>query len=92
MYFKIEKAPKSIKNKRIIVIDDLCDGGGTFVGISSLLSEKYPNIKKDIFVTHAIQQSGIDKLSSSYDQVYITNSYTDWEEKGNVHVIDVLKK
>lgn len=92
LYFKIEKAPKSIKNKRIIVIDDLCDGGGTFVGISSLLSEKYPNIKKDIFVTHAIQKSGIDKLSSSYDQVYITNSYADWEEKGNVHVIDVLKK
>lgn len=78
-------------NKPLIVIDDLCDGGGTFVGIAELLKEKCPDRPKSIFVTHAVNPKGIDNMSEHYDNVYITNSYRDWAAcPENVTIIDVI--
>jgi ribose-phosphate pyrophosphokinase len=81
-------------DKPLVVIDDLCDGGGTFVGIAKLLNEKCPNRPKSIFVTHAVNPKGIDNMSKHYDNVYITNSYRDWADwvicPENVTVIDVV--
>lgn len=76
----------------ILVCDDLCDGGGTFIAIAPKLRELNPN-KLILYVTHAIQKTGIEKVSEVYDEVYITNSYTDWDNydlPNNVKVINVL--
>ena len=78
-------------NKPLVVIDDLCDGGGTFVGIAELLSEKCPNRPKSIFVTHAVNPKGINNISEYYDNVYITNSFRDWVDcPENVTIINVV--
>ena len=45
-------------------------------------------------VTHAIQKQGIEKAASLYDEVYITNSYHDWDKEDlpkNVHVTDIIR-
>ena len=76
----------------ILVIDDLCDGGGTFAALANELDAIYPDFKREIWVTHAIQKSGIELLASKYNKVYITNSYKNWENENlpeNVTVIDV---
>ena len=76
----------------ILVIDDLCDGGGTFAALANELDTIYPDFKREIWVTHAIQKSGIELLASNYNKVYITNSYKNWENENlpeNVTVIDV---
>lgn len=76
----------------ILVIDDLCDGGGTFAALANKLDNMYPDFKREIWVTHAIQKSGIELLAAKYDKVYITNSYKNWENENlleNVTVIDV---
>lgn len=76
----------------ILVVDDLCDGGGTFAVLADKLDTIYPDFKRDIWVTHAIQKSGIELLASKYNKVYITNSYKNWENENlpeNVTVIDV---
>lgn len=76
----------------ILVIDDLCDGGGTFVSLANELDVIYPDFKREIWVTHAIQKSGIELLASKYNKVYITNSYKNWENENlpeNVTVIDI---
>ena len=76
----------------ILVIDDLCDGGGTFAVLANELDTIYPDFKREIWVTHAIQKSGIELLASKYNKVYITNSYKNWENENlpeNVTVIDV---
>ena len=78
----------------ILVIDDLCDGGGTFVALASELDVVYPDFQRAIWVTHAIQKSGIELLAAKYDKVYITNSYKDWDKEtlpGNVTVYDVCQ-
>jgi ribose-phosphate pyrophosphokinase len=86
--------PEVIENnpdKPFMVIDDLCDGGGTFAGIASLLNEY--NRKKSIYVTHMVNPKGIKTLTDNYDQVLFTNSYKNWFEDiipNNVTVVSVI--
>lgn len=80
-------------NKPILVIDDLCDGGRTFSVLANELDEKYNQLSREIWVTHAIQKSGIELLAAKYNKVYITNSYKDWNEEklpNNVTVYNIL--
>lgn len=60
-----------------MVVDDLCDGGGTFIGIHNILKKLNPS-SISLWITHAVQLSGIEKVAAIYDKVYITNSYKNW--------------
>lgn len=74
----------------ILVVDDLCDGGGTFCGIAELLRPLNPQ-SISLFVTHAVQKDGIERVVKYYDMVYITNSYADWcDLPENVKVINII--
>lgn len=78
----------------ILVIDDLCDGRGTFVAFATELEKRYPQHSREIWVTHAIQKSGIELLAAKYDKVYITNSYKNWDKEKlskNVTVYDICQ-
>lgn len=70
--------PEDIDGGPLLVIDDLCDAGGTFIGIAGEL-RKYTNEAIGISVTHMVNRVGIRNLSKTYDRVYFTNSYKDWE-------------
>jgi ribose-phosphate pyrophosphokinase len=76
--FSIDEISYSKDCDEIVVIDDLCDGGGTFVGIASKLRELKPS-KLTLVVTHAVQKAGIERVAKVYDQVVITNSYKNWD-------------
>lgn len=93
--FKVENPEVIIDNpnKSFMVIDDLCDGGGTFVGIASEIKKINPDVKLSIYVTHMVNPKGIITLSENYDEVYFTNSYKDWQNEilpNNVHVIKII--
>ena len=62
----------------ILIIDDLCDGGGTFVGLAEEM-RKHTKTDIDIFVTHMVNPKGIENLSKTFRHVYFTNSYKDWD-------------
>lgn len=82
--------PEIITNRlrKFIVIDDLCDNGGTFIGISNLLSKW--DIPKEIIITHMVNPNGITNLSTHYHKVFITNSYKNWNNlPENVEMRDV---
>ncbi len=92
IFTEIKSKPRRSNNKPILVVDDLCDGGGTFISVAKELRELNPP-KLSLFVTHAIQLAGIEKVSKVYDEVYITNSYNNWENEklpNNVIVIDII--
>ena len=42
-----------VKNKNCLILDDICDGGGTFAGLASILNEAGAS-RVDLFVTHGI--------------------------------------
>lgn len=89
----LKELNKLDSNKPILVIDDLCDGGKTFFALANALDDIYPDFKREIWVTHAIQKSGIELLAAKYNQVYITNSYKDWNKEklpDNVVVYNIL--
>lgn len=60
------------------VIDDLCDGGGTFCGIADQLKEIRPDFHRTLAITHAVAARGIYKVMDYYNDLFITNSYADW--------------
>ena len=64
-------------SKDFIIIDDIADGGRTFINIAKEL--KNQNVKGKIYliVTHGIFSAGFNELSKYFDGIYCTNSYSD---------------
>lgn len=88
--FEIESIGSYLEGMSISVVDDLCDGGGTFCGIAELLRPLNP-CRLNLYVTHAVQREGIEKVAKYYDKVFITNSYADWDNlPDNVELINIV--
>ena len=72
------KNPEDYKHLPVMVIDDLCDAGGTFLGINKAIKEIDDKAKVSISIIHMVNERGIDNLSRTFDYVYFTNSYKNW--------------
>lgn len=62
---------------RLLIIDDICDGGATFIGVAKELRKIIPNqyLKIGLFVTHGIFSRGRQHLlDNGIDEIYTTNS------------------
>jgi len=66
------KDPSLVKDKRCLILDDICDGGGTFTGLSEVLRDAGAK-SVDLFVTHGIFSKGT--TLEGIDQIYTTDSY-----------------
>lgn len=70
-----------------IVVDDICDGGRTFIELAKVIRKDYH--KLILCVTHGIFSHGLDSLFEFYDEIYTTNSWNtnlNWE---NLKVIPI---
>lgn len=84
--------PEDITGNPLCIIDDLCDGGGTFVGIAKVIKEIKPDIELNIKVAHMVNPKGIENLSENFNHVWFTNSYMNWQDvPENVTVIDITQ-
>lgn len=54
----------------IVVIDDICDGGKTFVELGKLLPK---DAEKYLYVTHGIFSKGFKELNNYYSTIYCKN-------------------
>jgi ribose-phosphate pyrophosphokinase len=72
-------------DKDVFIIDDICDGGRTFIEIakavnevrklsSSVKPEHYG--KNYLIVTHGIFSAGFGQLAEYFEGIYTTNSYS----------------
>ena len=59
-----------------IIVDDICDGGRTFIGIAEALKKKGAG-PIYLFVTHGIFSYGLEPLKELIEGVYTTNSFND---------------
>lgn len=66
-------------DKDIVIIDDICDGGRTFINIVDYIMKANPLYKgkKYLIVTHGIFSAGFHELNKYFDDIYCTNSYSD---------------
>lgn len=84
--------PEKLDRRPLMIVDDLCDGGGTFCGIAEALGKLgVPKEKLNISVVHMVNPKGIKNLSKNFNHVWITNSYKDWENlPENVTMLKVI--
>ncbi|MBS7256215.1 ribose-phosphate diphosphokinase [Flavobacterium branchiicola] len=69
-----------------LIVDDICDGGGTFVGLAEELKKKNAG-KLYLAVSHGIFNKGFEVLNC-FDGIFTTNSFKDFEGE-SVQVIDL---
>jgi len=76
------------KDSKFVIVDDICDGGRTFIELAKAIREKVADAKIYLVVTHGLFTSGFAELNKYFEQVYTTNSYgdikvTETNEDGN---------
>lgn len=67
--FQVINSSISLKNRDIIIVDDICDGGGTFLGLADELMKYHPNSLR-LAVTHGLFTKGIEILLERFDQIF----------------------
>jgi ribose-phosphate pyrophosphokinase len=72
--FGIESYSENPAGKDIWIVDDICDGGGTFLGLHEKLKEFNPR-SINLFVTHGVFSKGLEELCSVFDQVVTTDTF-----------------
>lgn len=78
-----------------LIVDDICDGGRTFVELAKVIKNSRPTAKVYLVVTHGIFSAGFNVLNEHIDGIFCTNSYRDvaddeYEEKTNVKQLNVF--
>lgn len=67
-----------LQGKDCYIIDDICDGGGTFVALAAELKKR--NVGQiNLIVSHGIFSKGLDVLNN-IDRIYTTNAFSDLPE------------
>ena len=64
--------------EHIIIIDDICDGGRTFIELAKEI-KKQTDKPIYLIVTHGIFSAGFDSLVGNIENIYTTNSVKDIE-------------
>jgi ribose-phosphate pyrophosphokinase len=68
---------------KYIIIDDICDGGRTFIELAKAIKGSRPSAKVYLVVTHGIFSAGFKELSQYFESIYTTNSYRDVVDNEN---------
>jgi ribose-phosphate pyrophosphokinase len=64
------------EGKTCFIVDDICDGGGTFIGLAALLKQHNAG-KIVLIVSHGIFSKGFEL--ANIDATYTTNSFKDFD-------------
>lgn len=59
-----------------LIVDDICDAGGTFVGLANHLQETTENIRLDLYVSHGVfSKNALENLEKTFSKIFTTDSY-----------------
>jgi ribose-phosphate pyrophosphokinase len=71
-----------LSGKLVLVVDDICDGGGTFLALSNAIDEHSGNAcEKHLYVTHGIFSKGKEVLNNHYSKVFCYNDMSQENDK-----------
>ena len=75
--------------KECLIVDDICDGGGTFIGLAEELKKKNAG---DLYlaVSHGIFSKGTEKLNNIFKKVFTTDSFKDVQEVEQIKLERIL--
>lgn len=76
--------PEKCKGRNCVIIDDLCDGGGTFLMIANQIEPNHLTL----IVTHGIFSKGFHELEDAFNHIIVSDSY---RESYNSKIVEVVK-
>ena len=83
-------AHNAVEGKDCLIVDDICDGGRTFIELAKELKRKGA-YTVSLWVTHGIFSKGLNVLfESGIDHIYTTNSFYTGESGSQITVFEVL--
>jgi ribose-phosphate pyrophosphokinase len=75
-----------IKDKHMVIVDDICDGGRTFIEIGKVLKEKGAKTVT-LIVSHGIFSKGFEVFDGLIDYIFTTTSFgTERDVPQNVYI------
>lgn len=60
------------EGKKLLIVDDICDGGRTFIELARVLRQHNPS-RIDLYVTHGIFSKGFEVFDNLIDHFYVAN-------------------
>lgn len=62
--------------KNALLVDDICDGGGTFIGLAQEIRKTVvpAQLRLDLYTTHGLYTKGTDELFKWFSHIYCTDS------------------
>lgn len=68
------------EDHKFVIVDDICDGGRTFIELAKEIRKH--NAISDIYliVTHGIFSAGLKPLNEAFTGIFCTNSYSDMND------------
>lgn len=82
---------EEIEGRYCIIVDDLCDAGGTFIGLAAALKAKGAR-RVELYVTHGLFTKGTAPLyKGGIDAIWTTNSFYDVWPAGISDEVKTLK-
>lgn len=67
-------SPMNINGMDCVIVDDICDGGRTFIELAKTLKDKSAK-SVALYVTHGIFSRGFEELKVYIDRIHTTNSF-----------------
>jgi ribose-phosphate pyrophosphokinase len=60
----------------LVIVDDICDGAGTFLGVADTIRKTYGDVYKlHLWTTHGIYSKGLEIIAEKFDTIGSTNSF-----------------
>lgn len=75
----------------LFILDDLIDGGRTFIELAKELKSKYDPSVIELAASHGLFTYGTECVADQFDKVYTTNSYISNKANPKVKVVDIFK-
>lgn len=80
-----------LTGKTVMICDDICDGGRTFLAVSKILKETYKAKTVYLYITHGIFPFGYDHLKQYIDKIYVNSCWLKKEEVENSTFIQTFQ-
>lgn len=65
--------------RKVLVIDDLCDGGNTFISVADSMPSE---TEKHLFIFHGVfSNNALGKLTEKFDKIFVSNSLPNYKEQ-----------
>ncbi|BAQ61861.1 ribose-phosphate pyrophosphokinase [Geminocystis sp. NIES-3708] len=69
-----------VKRRKVLIVDDICDGGKTFIELAKVLQKKEAQ-EIALYVTHGIFSKGLKPLHPYFSQIYCYHTMLSLEEQ-----------